>query len=46
MNKKLIKRIQEIFESKLQSKTSWGRNEIIILHNEAITEATLELIDN
>jgi hypothetical protein len=45
MNKKLIQRIEEIFEKKLQAKTGWGRNEILALHKEAVTEALLELID-
>lgn len=45
MNKKLIQRIEEIFEQKLQAKTGWGRNEILALHKEAVTEALLELID-
>jgi len=45
MNKKLIQRIEEIFEQKLQSKTGWGRNEILALHKEAVNEALLELID-
>lgn len=44
MNRKLIQRIEELFVEKLQAKTGWGRNEIIALHKEAITEALLELV--
>lgn len=45
-NKKLLERIKEIFAQKLSVKTGWGKNEILVLHNEAIVEAVLELVDN
>lgn len=45
MNKKLIKRIEEIFTEKLQVKTGWGKNEILAAYKDAVTEACLELID-
>jgi hypothetical protein len=45
MNKKLIERIRELFNQRLQSKTGWGKNEISILLNEVITQACLEVID-
>ena len=44
MNKSLLKRIEEIFNQKLQSKTGWGRNEIILIYKESVTEAVLEFI--
>jgi len=44
MNKKLIERITELFTQKLQSKTGWGRTEILNLHKEAVTEALLEML--
>lgn len=44
-NKQLLTRIQEIFHSKLQAKTGWGKNEVIQLHTESINEAVLELLD-
>ncbi len=44
MNKKLIERIGQIFESKLQSKTGWGRNEILALYRDSVNEAVLELL--
>lgn len=45
MNSKLIKRIEEIFYIKLQEKTSWGRNDLKKVYQQAIKEALLELID-
>ena len=44
MNKELLKRIEEIFNQKLQLKTGWGRNEIILIYKESVTEAVLEFI--
>jgi len=46
MNKKLLKRIEEIFIEKLQAKTGWGRNDIISIYKEAVNEAIIELIEN
>jgi len=45
MNKKLIQRIEEIFTAKLQAKTGWGKNEILILYKESVNEACLEMIN-
>jgi len=45
MNKKLIKRIEEIFFDKLQSKTGWGRNDVMKIYKEAVNEALMEMID-
>lgn len=45
MNKKLLKRIEEIFELKLSTKTGWGKNEVLQLYKDSVTEALLELID-
>jgi len=44
MNKEIIKRIKEIFAEKIAAKNSWGKNEIINLHNEAVAEALVEFI--
>ena len=44
MNKKLIERITELFTQKLQSKTGWGRNEILALHAAAVAEAVMETL--
>ena len=46
MNKKPIKRIEEIFEEKLQAKTGWGKNEVMIVYKEAVSDALLETLDN
>ena len=45
MNKKILKRIEEIFAEKLQTKTGWGRNEIMQAYREAVNEALMELLD-
>ena len=45
MNKQLLKRIEEIFIEKLQAKTGWGKNEIIIIYKESVNEAILETLD-
>jgi hypothetical protein len=45
MNKELIIKIEEIFKNKLQKKTGWGRNEIIILYKESVAQAALEILD-
>ncbi len=46
MNKKLIKKIEELFNEKLQAKTNWGRNEILKLHKDAVIEAVLDTLDD
>ena len=45
MNKKLIDRIAELFEEKLQEKTGWGRNDVLKIYREAVNEAILEMLD-
>lgn len=45
MNKKLLKRIEEIFEYKLQAKTGWGKNEIMLIYKDSVNEALTELLD-
>jgi hypothetical protein len=45
MNKALIERIEEIFKEKLQVKTGFGRNEILILYKDSVNQAVLEFID-
>lgn len=46
MNQQLIALLTEKFTKKLQAKTGWGRNEILMLHQEVVTEAALEILDN
>lgn len=43
--KKILKRIEEIFYSKLQAKTGWGRNEIMKAYKDTVNEALIECID-
>jgi hypothetical protein len=44
MNKELLKRIKELFQQKLQAKTGWGRNEIMVEYSDAVNEAIVELL--
>jgi hypothetical protein len=45
MNKKLLALIKEKFEKKISLKTGWGKNEIMLAYNNAVTEAVLEVLD-
>lgn len=45
MNKKLLQRIDELFEQKLQIKTGWGRNDVLAVYREAVREALMETLD-
>lgn len=45
VNKKLLQRIEQLFTEKLQSKTGWGRNEILALYRDAVSEALMEALD-
>ena len=40
--KQLLEAIKVKFETRLQEKTGWGRNEIIRAYNDCVTEALLE----
>ena len=45
MNKKLLKRIEEIFNEKLSAKNSWGKNEVMHLYVQSVNEALSELLE-
>jgi hypothetical protein len=45
MNRKLIEKIKELFKQKLNAKTGWGKNEVLQLHNDAVNESVLWLLD-
>lgn len=45
MNKQLLARIKELFEKRLQTKTGWGRNDVMAEYNAAVQEALMELLD-
>ena len=34
-----------MFKEKLNTKTGWGKNEVLQLHNDAVNEAVLWLLD-
>lgn len=42
--KELMLRVQELFELKLQAKTSWGRNEVMEAYRAAVSEALMEAL--
>ena len=44
--KDLLKRIDEIFNEKLQAKTSWGRNEVSSIYQLSVNEALMEWADS
>jgi hypothetical protein len=43
--KKLLERIEELFQEKLSAKTGWGRNEIIAAYREAVKDALIESME-
>lgn len=45
MNRKLLNRIRENFQEALQTKTGWGRNEILVAFDQAVAQACLEMLD-
>lgn len=40
--KKLLLRIEELFQAKMAEKTGWGRNEVLAAYKEAVNEALME----
>lgn len=44
-NKQLVKLIQKKFDTLISTKNNWGKNQIKQLHDQAVAEACLELID-
>lgn len=44
VNQTLLKRIDEIFVAKLQSKTGWGRNDVLSAYRDSVREALMELL--
>lgn len=45
MNKKLLARIKELFQTKLATKTGWGRNDVMTAYEHCVNEAIMELLD-
>jgi hypothetical protein len=46
MNRNLLRRVEWIFNQKLNAKTGWGRNEIKKIFKESVNQALLEMLDN
>lgn len=44
MNKELLAKIKIKFEARLQEKTGWGRNEVMAIYNDCVTEVLLEML--
>ena len=44
MNKELLAKIKSKFEARLQEKTGWGRNEVMTIYNDCVTEVLLEML--
>lgn len=43
--KKILNRIEEIFKDKLQTKTGWGRNEVLAAYKDSVIQAMAETIE-
>jgi hypothetical protein len=46
MNKKLIAIFREKIKQRLQAKTSWGRNDLMIEIEAALADSAAELLDS
>lgn len=46
MNKKLVELIKKHFKLRLQVKTGWGRNDVMVEFEAAVNDALLEMMDN
>jgi hypothetical protein len=40
-----VELIKKNFEARLQTKTGWGRNDVMAEFNAAVTESILEMLD-
>ncbi len=43
--KLILTQIQKTFEEKISVKTGWGKNEIMVVLKESITDAIIEYLD-
>ena len=43
--KELISQIEKRFFDRLQTKTGWGKNEIILIYKNVVNEILLEVLD-
>ena len=46
MNRKLVELIKKHFKARLQAKTGWGRNDVMVEFEAAVNDALLEMMDN
>ena len=45
MNTALVEAIRKHFAANLQEKTGWGRNDVMVAFDRAVTKALLEALD-
>lgn len=45
MNQKLLDLIRKKFMDRLQAKTGWGRIDVLVEYDRAVSEAVIELLD-
>lgn len=45
MNKEILLRIQALFEEKLKAKTGWGRNDVLAIYKDSVSEALMGALD-
>lgn len=45
MNQKLLDLIRKKFHERLQAKTGWGRIDVLVEYDRAVSEALAELLD-
>lgn len=43
---KMLKKIDKLFEKKLQQKTGWGRNEVLKEYRASVNEILIKMIDD
>lgn len=41
---KVLKRIDELFDEKLQTKTGWGKNEVLIAYRDIVSKTLNEVL--
>ena len=44
-DREILKKIERIFTEKLQAKTGWGKNDVLMVYKDAVNEALLEMLE-
>lgn len=44
MTKEILKKIEKVFQEKLQEKPTWGKNEVLKIYTEAVNEVLMEML--